>query len=267
MLAWTCINTVSAFIPSSSIVQQPSVPRRSARVVTGMLTPEIRLPRTDEQQMRTAADAIGRARSDGVYRQSGRYLLQRDGLLVPPDETWTGGIMQLYYVTASMAQNMLRRLSPPTAGVPPRLLEQRLDKSGCDGEALWIAQCADAAEDISFIVQPSLECADEIARICSEAGEKRLVYIMNPQWKESDDTLDFIAGKGGLLGSLGAFLGGKAKVVQQLEGRGFTAATETFNLAEVTIAGTQVRVGLLPLTTAARSRVLALSWSLRPLAR
>ena len=50
----------------------------------------------DCAQLLAARDAILRASKDGVTRQQLRTLLRRDGELVPPDETWTGGIMQLY---------------------------------------------------------------------------------------------------------------------------------------------------------------------------
>ena len=78
-------------------------PRRSRRY-TAVAEPETqqkaveppKCPLNAEAQLLAARDVILRASKDGVTRQQLRTLLRRDGELVPPDETWTGGIMQLY---------------------------------------------------------------------------------------------------------------------------------------------------------------------------
>ena len=93
---------------------------------------------------------IAAAFSAGVTRQRVRVLLTRDpnlyatrgdldnpvaqgfqgttGTLVPPDEQWQGGIMELYYSITPVVKEWLRTLSPSAGGLPPRLVEARLDE-------------------------------------------------------------------------------------------------------------------------------------------
>ena len=98
MYAAALLASAAALAPSTS---RP--PRRS-RIYTAVAEPETtetkveppKCPLNAEAQLLAARDAILRASNDGVTRQQLRTLLRRDGDLVPPDETWTGGIMQLY---------------------------------------------------------------------------------------------------------------------------------------------------------------------------
>ena len=96
------------------------------------------------------------------------------------------------------------------------MVETRLDVSGVDGEALWSSQCASPADDVSILVQPSVEVEGAIKQVCDSAGN-RLVVMVNPQYRESDDTLDYISKSGGLFSNLAGFLGGKAKFVKMLD--------------------------------------------------
>ena len=90
---------------ASAVALTPSMPApRRSRIYTAVAEPETtsikieppKCPLNAEAQLLAARDAILRASKDGVTRQQLRTLLRRDGELVPPDETWTGGIMQLY---------------------------------------------------------------------------------------------------------------------------------------------------------------------------
>ena len=90
---------------ASAAALAPSTPApRHSRRYTAVAEPETtekaveppKCPLNAEAQLLAARDAILRASKDGVTRQQLRTLLRRDGELVPPDETWTGGIMQLY---------------------------------------------------------------------------------------------------------------------------------------------------------------------------
>ncbi len=129
-------------------------------------------PRSSDEQNRVVTNTIKAAFEAGITRQRVRCLLTRDpnlyanrgdltnpvaegfegnGKLVPPDEQWQGGIMELYYAITPVVKDWLRALSPNTGGLPPKLVEVRLDESGVDGEALWSSQCASAAEDISMV--------------------------------------------------------------------------------------------------------------------
>jgi hypothetical protein len=64
---------------------------------------------------------------------------------------------------------------------------------------------------------------------------------VNPQFRDTEDTLDFIASKAGFLGQLGGFLGGKADFTKRMKDLGFR---ETFSLQEFVVSGTQVRIYL-----------------------
>ena len=65
--------------------------------------------------------------------------------------------MQLYSAVSPLAEQLVRSLSPSSAGVPPKLREQQLSESGVDGEALWTSECASAGDDVSCFVQPTSE--------------------------------------------------------------------------------------------------------------
>mmetsp|Transcript_10022 Transcript_10022/g.24363 ORF Transcript_10022/g.24363 Transcript_10022/m.24363 type:complete len:349 (-) Transcript_10022:276-1322(-) len=145
-----------------------------------------------------------------------------DTVLVPPDETWQGGIMQLYRSASLTCQEVLRRYSRNAqGGVVPRLLEDRsFDESGVDGIGLWLTQGATAADDASCFVQPSQETIEGIERISNQAGE-RMVALMNPQWRIVDDALDSVSREESFLGAFASFLGGKGNSLRRLDALGY----------------------------------------------
>lgn len=207
------------------------------------------LPLDREAMLAAAERAVRAAAADGVTRQRLRVLLPSPRvarLLVPPDETWEGGIMQLAAACSPVARDLVRRLSPPTAGVPPRLREQQLSVSGVDGESLWVSECGDPKKDVSCFVQPTNEMLSNLQLVCSSAKD-RLVLMVNPQYKDTDDTLDFIAkagsqeGSGGLgffAASVANFLGGKAGFVGELDKLGFRT---TFCLEQYVVRGSELK--------------------------
>jgi hypothetical protein len=84
-----------------------------------------------------------------------------------------------------------------------------VDESGVDGVGLWITQGASPEDDVSCFVQPSQETIDAIESISSQAGS-RLVALVNPQWRITDDALDTASREEGtVFGNLASFLGGK----------------------------------------------------------
>lgn len=196
-------------------------------------------PATAEEQCATAAMAVRLASEAGVTNQRLRFLLPspRIKALIAPDESWEGGIMQLYGAISPLVRDLVKKLSPVAGGVPARLREQRLDVSGVDGEGLWTSECASAADDVSALVQPSSEQLSNIQAICKSANG-RLVLMVNPQYRDSDDTMDFIASKGGLFGSMASYLGGKAKFVQALDDLGFET---TFAYEQYVIRGSEMK--------------------------
>merc|ERR1719453_1099879 len=62
--------------------------------------------------------------------------------------------------------------------------------------------------------------------------------MFNPQYRESDDTLDFISKSGGgLFKAVATFLGGKAAFVERLDELGFQ---DTFSLQSLVIRGSEM---------------------------
>ena len=136
-----------------------------------------------------------------------------------------------------LARDLLRKIGEARDDTPS-LREQRLDVSGVDGESLLVAEGESARNDASLFIQPSSEIQKTIESVCAAAGP-RLVLTLNPQFRDVDDTLDFLAKKTGLLGSIGGFLGGKAAFTDSMDSLGFQ---ETFSLQEFVVTGTQVRI-------------------------
>jgi len=183
-----------------------------------------------------AAAAVGRARADGVDRHTLRLFLPRGDGLSPPDESWEGGIMQLFAACSPLTRDLLRRLSTEVAGVPPSLNEQRLDVSGVDGESVWFAQSSQPEDDCVGLVQPTPDRLATIRKLCSECGARPLLMV-NPQWREGDDPFDALSRKGGLLGALGNALGGKAALQKELSALGFV---DVYTLSEYVCRGSRI---------------------------
>lgn len=187
-----------------------------------------------------AAKAILRARESGSNRFTLRLFLPKnddDSNLYPPDESWEGGIMQLYAACTPMVRDVLRRISSEIAGVPPSLKEQRIDPSGVDGEAVWFAQSTEPKNDAVGIVQPTPERMPTIRELNENCGPTRPLLMVNPQWKERDDPFDALSRKGGFLGALGSVLGGKVAMEEELVTMGFV---DVYTLAEYVCRGSRI---------------------------
>eukprot|EP00316_Scyphosphaera_apsteinii_P009902 CAMPEP_0119314148 /NCGR_PEP_ID=MMETSP1333-20130426/31834_1 /TAXON_ID=418940 /ORGANISM="Scyphosphaera apsteinii, Strain RCC1455" /LENGTH=254 /DNA_ID=CAMNT_0007319205 /DNA_START=132 /DNA_END=896 /DNA_ORIENTATION=+ len=193
-------------------------------------------PNSKDQMLYQADASVRAARADGINRCTLRLFLPRNNELCPADESWEGGIMQLFAKTSPLTQDLLRRLSSEIAGVPPALSETRLDKSGVDGESVWMAQSSRPQNDAVGFVQPSTEQLGMITKLSNDAGS-RPVLLINPQWKERDDPLDALSRQGGALGLLGNFLGGKAAMENQLRELGFV---DVYTLAQYRCRGSLI---------------------------
>jgi|EP01083_Nonionella_stella_P028326 hypothetical protein len=202
---------------------------------------KVSVPLTLKDMVKQSSEAMEEAKLQGITRQTIRVLLPRDPksadlgnmfeeevememqdiLLAPPDESWQGGIMQLYRACAPTCKEILRNLGGDVGGVPPKLIEDRsVDDSGVDGVGLWMTQSNDPKDDISCFVQPLQETVSSIETISKQAGE-RLVVLMNPQWRSVDDALDSASREEGIFGSIASFLGGKGNSLRILEQAGF----------------------------------------------
>jgi hypothetical protein len=198
------------------------VPTVRAVVTAPTIEPVVSPPTSKKEMLAQAVGCIKRAKEDGNNRYILRLFLPRgpEETLIPCDESWEGGIMQLFSVASPLIRELLMSLSTSVAGVPPKLREQRLDASGVDGESVWLAESSQPQDDAMGFVQPSTEQIAQIQAASNNAGE-RPILLCNPQWKERDDPLDALSRKEGLLGTLGNFLGGKASTEASLVSLGF----------------------------------------------
>ena len=213
---------------------------------------QISVPKTLNELINQVSTSIKLAQEDGdgsseKTRQIIRILLPRDSksaqlgqyfeseiensnsldldsfTLVPPDETWQGGIMQLYRAISIPAKLILRNLGGTVGGVPPTIIEDRsIDTSNVDGVGIFQSQVPNnPSKDICCFVQPLQETVDVIESICDQAGNDRLVLLLNPQWRNIDDALDTVSKQSGFMGSFASFLGGKGNSLKRLENLGF----------------------------------------------
>jgi hypothetical protein len=186
--------------------------------------------------IRQASSAVKEAAADGTTKQIVRLLLPRDSgagdfgryleggsvdakevSLVPPDESWQGGIMQLYRAAAPMTEMLIRGMTSES-GLPPRVNEDRsVDESGVDGVSLFTTEDG----KVACWLQPTQENIDEMEASASKAGEGDLVVLVNPQWRLVDDALDTASKSEGFLGGLANFLGGKGGALKRLKDAGF----------------------------------------------
>ncbi|KAL7570932.1 hypothetical protein ACA910_002565 [Epithemia clementina (nom. ined.)] len=201
------------------------------------------VPLSWDEMIRQAASAMKEAASLGQKRQIVRILLPRDSAsgdfgiylesnaaadsstlrdraslsLVPPDESWQGGIMQLYRAAAPTARQILQKLTmDKQGGVPPRIVEDRsVDESGVDGVSFF--QTDDG--QVSCWLQPLQENVDAILEgVEKDAGmANKITVLINPQWRLVDDALDTASRTDGFLGGLASFLGGKGGALKRLQ--------------------------------------------------
>jgi hypothetical protein len=182
------------------------------------VTESLVIPASFDEMVRMASDAMTDAYAEGINRQMLRILLPRDPtneqlgklfeddadvdtqnlVLSTLDESWQGGIMQLYRAASPTCEAILRRYSRKDSGVPPRILEDRsVDESGVDGISLFVTQGTTPEDDVSCFLQPTQETIDAVENISGQAG-KRLVALVNPQWRFVDDALDNASKKEGM---------------------------------------------------------------------
>lgn len=156
-------------------------------------------------------------------------------VLVPPDESWQGGIMQLYRAVSPVATELLRRWSVATSlsGLPDRVVEDRsVDESGVDGVgrlSLSSSSSSSGTNENSGIVcyvQPTQETvADYILSSSSSSQSENdastTILLLNPQWRQVSDALDVASAGDGLFSGLANFLGGKGGTLKRLDTAGY----------------------------------------------
>lgn len=222
--------------PSSSVPTTTALFETTAETKTE--TQELSVPLSLDEMVRQASSAVKKAATAGQTKQIVRLLLPRDSgsgdfgrylegdpsidaaeiSLVPPDESWQGGIMQLYRAAAPMTEMVVREITASSSGLPSRVKEDRsVDESGVDGVGLF--QTEDGK--VSCWLQPTQENTDGVEASAAKAGEEDIVLLLNPQWRLVDDALDSASQKEGFLGGLANFLGGKGGALKRLKDAGF----------------------------------------------
>ena len=215
---------------------------------TSTSTVDVPVPLTLDAMIKQATTAMREAANAGYTRQIVRILLPRDKnnadlgryfetdvdtssfslrtmnneniVLCPTDESWQGGIMQLYRSAAPTAQQMVRSLSNNIAGVPLRIVEDRtIDESGVDG----IGTISTADKSIVCYVQPTQEIVDDYVNAALQQSKERLLILLNPQWRQVNDALDEASTSNAnpFLSSLASFLGGKGNTLKRIQEAGY----------------------------------------------
>lgn len=228
----------------------------------------VAMPLTWDEMIRQAASAMNLATESGVSRQIVRVMLPRDAtnadfgkffegesntendsptaaaaasvntVLCPTDESWQGGIMQLYRSAAPTATSLLRqvlsrRRTTNTGGLVPRITEDRsVDESGVDGVGLL----STSDNSIQCYVQPTQEI---IGDVLAQSSNTPLVVFLNPQWRQVDDALDTASQGEGFLSGLASMLGGKGGTLKQIREAGFVPV---YTLEGYVCRGSNVRL-------------------------
>lgn len=252
----------------------------------------LQMPLSYNEMISQASQCMSDAYEKGMTRQLVRILLPRstdqgklgemfeadaqwtygtaeEMKLVPTDESWQGGIMQLYRAATPTVSDLLRQLSPTArdTGVPPKIIEDRgIDESGVDGVGLLYTQAgtsggADetvnedsggfggffgesvslptlAGNDMCAFVQPNQEVVEFIEKL-SQSASSPLIALVNPQWRQVDDALDTASKSGGVIGAFASFLGGKGSVLKTLDDLQYTPS---FTLEGYVCKGGNVRL-------------------------
>ena len=237
----------------------------------------LEIPLTYDEMIKQVSSCMSDAFEQGITRQIVRILLPRDASndqlgqyfenevetndrtsdvkLVPNDESWQGGIMQLYRSASPTTKDILRSLckTSATTGVPPKIIEDRsIDESGVDGVGLLYTKSGgssssssdDTAQDdntnndsgggfnlfgesvklptlsdndMCIFVQPSQEICNVIDNLSSKTDSSQLLCLLNPQWRNVDDALDSASKSDNVFGQFASFLGGKGSVLRRLD--------------------------------------------------
>ena len=231
-----------------------------------------------DEMVRQAATAMKQAAAAGQTRQMVRILLPRDraandlgqaveelvsddtlseSVLTPPDESWQGGIMQLYRAALPTATAILRRLAVSDASLPAAVVEDRsVDESGVDGVGLLQTSTSSTTSSttssstssstsstsstkVQCWLQPTQENVDAICDRTQQADKESVVVLMNPQWRMVDDALDTASQGTGFLSTVASFLGGKGGNLKKLSAAGFLPV---YSLEGYVCRGTNVRL-------------------------
>jgi hypothetical protein len=241
--SFVLVKSSPRFVVGSDLVRVASSSNPStddtASTTVRKIVGDLKVPLTWDEMIRQVASACSKS---SETRQIVRVLLPRDAqnanfgtfyesdnesssMLVPPDESWQGGIMQLYRAAAPTAKAILRQIQSirSSTQMTTRIVEDRtVDESGVDGIGIMKTQ----DNILQCYVQPTQEIVDELVKAAeslpqSESEQGPMVILLNPQWRQVDDALDTASKKQGFIGNLANFLGGKGSAIQRLQESGY----------------------------------------------
>ena len=263
------LSRAAAFAPPSNVERCYAASRLSStengdnavavvdRTETESVEDSLAVPLTYNEMVSQVADTMALASEKGYKRQLVRILLPRDASsgklgemyepqaetstrakaqemkLIPTDESWQGGIMQLLRACTPTMTDVMTELCPTykTTGVPPSILEDRkIDESGVDGVSLLYTSTGSSAntkessggggffggflgdftpptlsdDDVCVFVQPTQEIIESVSSI-SSASNDALIALVNPQWRNVDDALDSASSQDNIFGAFASF--------------------------------------------------------------
>lgn len=160
-------------------------------------------PQTSAELLERASAAVSRAKAAGVLRQVINMVIPRDtrtytvlgteiqGTDAPTDlDPWPGGLAQMYGVALPIGRRILKNL---TGSAESAMKAQELSEDGGCG---WIlAEGSSAIDDAGFFIFPSADEIDQLAKVDAMVGDKRVLVILNPQFKSTDDFVFWKRGK------------------------------------------------------------------------
>ena len=281
---------------------EPNTIQNDSETTTQDINTQLEVPLTYNEMILQTSQAITSAlQTSGCKRQIIRILLPRDAAndnfgifqeievssdnsnnnalnvaqttkLVPTDESWQGGIMQLYRACTPTTKDLVRELCPGVGGVPPKIVEDRsVDESGVDGVGLMYTVIganfnndevnADTSEeesgmfggfgfgsdvtlptlssdDVCAFIQPNQEVIDSIETLSNDNNDA-LIALINPQWRNVDDALDSASKNDNVFGAFASFLGGKGNSLKRLDSLGYT---NTYTLEGYVCKGGNIRL-------------------------
>ena len=215
-----------------------------------------------------SSDNIGVYYEKNAQTSSNKMVDSESIKLVPTDESWQGGIMQLYRAASPTVKDIIRQLANDGTGIPTKIVEDRnIDESGVDGLGLLYTQIGKdivekkeqegekgggfgnffgeaftlptlTKEDLCVFVQPSQEVIDSIETLSTD-NEGSLIALVNPQWRNVDDALDSASKNDNVFGAFASFLGGKGSALRRLDSLGFT---NTYTLEGYVCKGGNIRL-------------------------
>ena len=154
------------------------------------------VPQSADEMMQRAAAAVARGVEAGVLRQTIKVAVPDDtreykvfgavpiqGTSAPEDlDPWPGGLKQQYPIALGLGRQLLCAVTKSSAEA---VSDQVLDAEDACG--LVLAQGETPSQDAACVVFPGADQMDDLAKVEGMVGGKRLLCLLNPQFKRLED--------------------------------------------------------------------------------